>query len=67
MIEKIETESDAGARGQLVQELDRYLLEWHTNIPLIQAQDSAAFRDDLTGVHWHGFADTFDWAAIRRN
>lgn len=50
-----------------VQELDRYLLEWHTNLPLTQSQDTAAFRSDLSGVHWHGFTDTFDWAAIRRN
>jgi peptide/nickel transport system substrate-binding protein len=67
MMAKIRSETDPDARSMAVQELDRYLLEWHTNLPLTQSQDTAAYRSDLSGVHWHGFTDTFDWAAIRRN
>jgi peptide/nickel transport system substrate-binding protein len=66
MMAKIRTETDPDARGMAVEELDLYLLEWHTNLPLIQSQDTVAYRSDLSGVHWHGFTDTFDWAAIRR-
>ena len=67
MMAKIRSETDPDARSMAVQELDRYLLEWHTNLPLIQSQDTVSYRSDLSGVHWHGFTDTFDWAAIRRN
>ena len=66
MMAKIRTETDPDARAMAVEELDLYLLEWHTNLPLIQSQDTVAYRSDLSGVHWHGFTDTFDWAAIRR-
>merc|ERR1711964_760652 len=54
-VSKIELEEDAGLRGQLVEDLDRYLLEWGTNIALFQSQDSISYRDDLTGVYWNGF------------
>ena len=67
MMATIESETDPDARAMAVEELDRYLLEWHTNLPLIQTQDTVAYRSDLSGVHWHGFTDTFDWAAIRRS
>ena len=67
MMAKIKSETDPDARSMAVQELDRYLLVWHTNLPLTQSQDTAAYRSDLSGVYWHGFTDTFDWAAIRRS
>jgi peptide/nickel transport system substrate-binding protein len=66
-VSQMETETDAARRAEVMQELDRYLLEWHTNIALFQSQDSVAYRDDLTGVHWNGFKRGFDWSTMRRN
>ena len=50
MMAKIKSETDPDARSMAVQELDRYLLVWHTNLPLTQSQDTAAYRSDLSGV-----------------
>ena len=58
--------ADPAERAAIFKELDRWYLKWGNHHMLLQVQGGTVYRDDLTGVYWNTFTNTFDWSSIRR-